>query len=542
MKGVLAFFISLALAGCQSGHEGSDDDTSPVEPSPPNPTKVEISLPSSVSLTEPTSGSSTESITVTLSSALSQDLTLSISTSDITARSEGAFKNYDPISSQTITLAAGVTSYDLPINLVHNRLYEGGKLLNYVISAPSSESYSISNSTARVTIVDGDNEPTVRFSDVSKTVVEGDSDTSYIELSHYSSQEVTVNLEQSGIASSDDFTSSLSSLSLTIPAETLNHSIEVSAKQDGLTEGGESVIYTMVSSGNTNIDPAGSTLSFYIPGDKEINDTGFSTYSNGAVHDLTTEPSGYPDQDASYGLDQQDGSDHSNGEHGFVFTKRDYSGNVLANNATSWACVRDERTGMYIEAKQQPIDLPSQSDIDTWLEAYSEDAENNPYPWEGESGQWRSAAYVYTWHDSQSSTNGGNLGHKNEELLADGPISAQCAYSTESSGNRRCDSEAYLANLNAFAICGITDWRLPSPVEARSIVNYNVGIEDPTTENYFPYMKGANVGGSATTILTRSSSVNGSGSAWCMDTQTGQVKLCNKGTYQGVIAVSGGNE
>ncbi|WP_394145406.1 Lcl domain-containing protein [Vibrio atypicus] len=541
-KSALALSIMLALVGCQSGHEGSDDDTSPVDPSPTNPTSIEISVPSTLSLSEPISGSSTESIVVTLSSALSQNITLSIDTYDVTARSDGTFKNYDPISSQTLTIVAGEMTRNLPLNLVHNNLYEGSKLLHYTISAASSDSYSITNARTLVTLLDSDAEPTVRFSDASKTVVEGDSADSHIELSHYSHQDVIVNLEQSGIASSDDFTSNLPSLSVTIPAESLSHNVEVTAQQDGLTEGGESVIYTMVSSGNTSIDTSNNSLSFYIPGDKEINDTGFATYSDGASHDLMIEPANYPGQDATYGLDVQDGADHSNGEHGFKFTKLDYSGNVLANDAVSWSCVRDERTGMYIEAKQQPVDLPSQSDIDLWLEAYQEDAEANPYPWANESGSWRSSAYVYTWHDSESSTNGGNLGHKNEDLFAEGPISAQCAYPTNSSGNRRCDSEAYLANLNAYAVCGVTSWRLPSPVEARSIVNYSVGAEEPTTENYFPYMKGASVGSAAKTVLTRSSSVSGSGSAWCMDTQTGQVKLCNKGTYQGVIAVSGGVE
>ncbi|MDK9740155.1 DUF1566 domain-containing protein [Vibrio sp. D404a] len=540
LNAVSVILLASLFTGCQSGHEDSGDSTTPTDPTEPQ--VVEIDIPTSVTFSEPSSGSNTEYITVTLTSALANDLTLSLNTSDLTTRSTGTFKNYEPLSAQTFVITAGITQASLPLDITHNNLYESNKILTYTISADSSDSYQIGNAQASVTISDSDTEPTISFRDASKTVLEGDNAQSYIDLSNYSYEDVTVTLEQTGIASENDFTSNLSTLTVTISAEELSHLVQVDAVQDGLSEGGESVTYTMMNSGNTTIDSSNNTLSFYIPGDKQINDTGFATYSNGSDHTLASAPDGFTNQDADYGLDTTDGNDHSDGEHGFKFTKLDYSGNILANDAADWACVRDERTGVYIEAKQNPIDLPSQADIDTWLEAYADDPDNNAYPWTSESGTWRSSAYRYTWYDSSSTSNANAPGHKNDELLADGPISSMCAYSTVSSGNRRCDAEGYLANLNSFSVCGINTWRLPSPVEVRSIVNYSVGTEAPTTENYFPYMKGANVGDSATTIYTHSSSVAGTGSAWCMDTQTGQVKLCNKGTYQGIIAVSGGVE
>ena len=543
LNAVSVILLTSLFTGCQSGHEDSGDSTTPTDPTDPTePQVVEISIPSSVTFSEPSSGSATEYITVTLSSALANDLTLSINTSDLTTRSTGTFKNYEPLSAQTIVITAGVTQASLPLDVIHNNLYESNKILTYTISADSSDNYQIGNSQASVAISDSDTEPTISFRDASKAVLEGDNAQSYIDLSNYSYEDVTVTLEQTGIASADDFTSNLNSLTITIPAEKLSHLVQVTALQDGLSEGGESVTYTMASSGNTTIDSSNNTLSFYIPGDKQINDTGFATYSDGVDHTRTSAPERYKNQDADYGLDTASENVHSDGEHGFKFTKLDYSGNMLPNDALEWACVRDERTGIYIEAKQTPITLPSQADIDTWLEAYADDPDNNAYPWTSESGAWRSSEYRYTWYDSNSTSNANAPGHKNDELLADGPISSMCAYSTESSGNRRCDTEGYIANLNSFSVCGINTWRLPSPAEARSIVNYSVGAEDPTTKNYFPFMKGDDVGNSATTIYTHSSSAAGTGSAWCMDVPTGQVKLCNKGTYQGVIAVSGGIE
>ena len=543
LNAVSVILLTSLFTGCQSGHEDSGDSTTPTDPTDPTePQVVEISIPSSVTFSEPSSGSATEYITVTLSTALTNDLTLSINTSDLTTRSTGTFKNYEPLSAQTVVITAGVTQASLPLDITHNNLYESSKILTYTISADSSDSYQISNAQASVTISDSDSEPTVSFRDASKTVLEGDNAQSYIDLSNYSYEDVTINLEQTGIASENDFTSNLSTLAVTISAEELSHQIQVEAIQDNLSEGGESVTYTMASSGNTIIDSSNNTLSFYIPGDKQINDTGFATYSNGAEHTLPTTPTDYTNQDADYGLDTASENVHSDGEHGFKFTKLDYSGNILANDAADWACVRDERTGIYIEAKQEPLSLPTQTEIDAWLEDYANDPDNAVYPWPSKSLAWRSSSYQYTWFDSNSETNAGSTGHKNDELLAAGPISTTCAYSTNAIGDLRCDTEAYLANLNSFSVCGIRTWRLPSPVEARSIINYSVDTESAGTTNYFPYMKGDDVGNSATTIYTHSSYVAGTGSAWCMDVPTGQIKLCNKGTYQGVIAVSGGVE
>ncbi|NOH95163.1 DUF1566 domain-containing protein [Vibrio sp. 99-70-13A1] len=531
---ISAALLVLAIAGCKSGHEGSGDDGTPTDPDPTTP--VQVSIPSTASFSEPTSGSNTESITVTLSEALSSELNLTISTSDITARSEGAFKNFDSISAQVITIPAGSTSASLPLNILHNNLHEANKTLQYSISADSSDDYELSNTLSTVTITDADAEPTVSFSHSNKVVLEGDTAQSNIELSHYSYKDITVTLEQTGIATDDDYTSNLTSLTVQINAESLSSPISITAKQDGLSEGGETVIYKMIASGNAVIDTSSDTLSFYIPGDNQINDTGYVNYFDGANFDSQVAPTSYPNQDAEYGLDSADGTNHADGQHGFKFTKLDYSGNILPNNASDWSCVRDERTGMYIEAKQQPIDLPNQSVIDQWLEDYADDPDANPYPYSTESAYWRSSAYLYTWYDSVSTTNGGSAGHKNDELLADGPISSACAYSTVSGGDRRCDTEGYLANLNSFGVCGINNWRLPSPAEARSFINYNVGTIDPTTVDFFSYINNAN---SVDTIYTQSTSAGATSSAWCMNTQTGQMKLCNKGTYRGVIAVSG---
>ena len=525
--------LATLFSGCKSGHENNDENT----PDPGStPSVVEISLPNSISFSEPSSGSSTRSITVSLSEALPEDLTLTISTSDVTTRSDGTFKNYDAISSQNVKISAGATSADLPLNLVNNNLYEGNKTLHYSISADNYTNYTLSNERTVVTINDSDTQPTISFSNDLSTVVEGDSVVQQAVLSHYTSQDVTLTLTQNGIAAPEDFIVDISGLALKLPAETLSTNITFTARDDSFDEGGESVIYTIASVGNATINSNKNTLAFYIPGQKNFNDTGYVTYFDGTDYDSVTPPSSHPNQDADFGLDVTNGDEHSDGEYGFRYTKLDAHGNRLTPSATDWRCVRDEHTGLYIEAKQAPIALPSQSEVDTWVKNHKDDPDANPYPWDSQSSSWRSASYTYTWYDSDNTTNGGYAGAPNDLLYSAGPISSQCAYINDGSGSNYCNTASYIDSLNSRSICGITDWRLPSPVEARSFINFNVGSVPAGAIDFFP-----NLG---ERLFTHSSSVKQDGSARCIDSQNGELELCNKNIAgsTGIVAVSGGIE
>ncbi|EGU42194.1 Calx-beta domain-containing protein [Vibrio splendidus] len=525
--------LATLFSGCKSGHENNDENT----PDPGStPSVVEISLPNSISFSEPSSGSSTRSITVSLSEALPEDLTLTISTSDVTTRSDGTFKNYDAISSQNVKISAGATSADLPLNLVNNNLYEGNKTLHYSISADNNTNYTLSNERTVVTINDSDTQPTISFSNDLSTVVEGDSVVQQAVLSHYTSQDVTLTLTQNGIAAPEDFIVDISGLALKLPAETLSTNITFTARDDSFDEGGESVIYTIASVGNATINSNKNTLAFYIPGQKNFNDTGYVTYFDGTDYDSVTPPSSHPNQDADFGLDVTNGDEHSDGEYGFRYTKLDAHGNRLTPSATDWRCVRDEHTGLYIEAKQAPIALPSQSEVDTWVKNHKDDPDANPYPWDSQSSSWRSASYTYTWYDSDNTTNGGYAGAPNDLLYNAGPISSQCAYINDGSGSNYCNTASYIDSLNSRSICGITDWRLPSPVEARSFINFNFGSVPAGAVDFFP-----NLG---ERLFTHSSSVKQDGSARCIDSQNGELELCNKNIAgsTGIVAVSGGIE
>jgi hypothetical protein len=530
-KACLVFSCTALLSGCQSGHESSESSTS-------SSSAINISIPETLSINEPTSGSSTEAVTVTLSEALTSNVNLTITTSNVTARSTGEFRNYDPLSSSVVTIPAGSTTATLPLNVLHNNVFEGAKTLQYSITAPSSSSYTITNNQTTVTINDANAQPTIGFSNNLSTVVEGDSVVQQMVLSNYSSQDVTITLVQTGIAASDDYTVDMASLNVTLSAETLTSDITFSAKDDDFNEGGESVIYTMTEVGNATIDSAKNTLAFYIPGQKNFNDTGYVTYYDGTAFDSTTPPASHPNQDADYGLDKADDIEHSDGEYGFRYTKYDADGNPLLPSATNWVCVKDEHTGLYIEEKEASRTLPTQSEIDDWIEKHKNDPDNNPYPslWDDHSNSWRSSSYNYTWYDADANTNGGYTGARNDLLYSQGTISSECAYINDGAGSHYCNTSSYISSLNSRSVCGITDWRLPSPVEARSFINFNV-VPQPVTETTLFQNLGSR-------FFTNSTSVKQDGSARCIDTQTGKLQLCNKNIagVTGIVAVSGGIE
>jgi len=125
------------------------------------------------------------------------------------------------------------------------------------------------------------------------------------------------------------------------------------------------------------------------------------------------------------------------GAAGFDFTKIANNGTAVAAGtafgagATDWACTHDNNTGLDWEVK-----VPG-------------------------SG-FRGADEKFSWYNSNAATNGGNNGTANGGTCSGaGP-----------NGAGQCDTEKYVANVNAAGLCGASDWRLPTAYELMSIVDY----------------------------------------------------------------------
>ncbi|KAB2837692.1 MAG: DUF1566 domain-containing protein, partial [Burkholderiales bacterium] len=135
------------------------------------------------------------------------------------------------------------------------------------------------------------------------------------------------------------------------------------------------------------------------------------------------------------------------GSKGFDFTKIANNGSTLpagaalGNGPTDWACTYDNHTGLMWEVKV-----------------------NN-------AAHLRHMSHSYTWYDSVHNY-GGNPG-------------------TASGGTclvaGRCDTEKFVADVNATHLCGHDDWRLPTLHELHNLADRGIASPGLTIDTtYFP--------------------------------------------------------
>ncbi len=125
------------------------------------------------------------------------------------------------------------------------------------------------------------------------------------------------------------------------------------------------------------------------------------------------------------------------------YHKLDADGRVLPDDATEWACVQDQATGLVWEVKTDDNSI--------------QDRDN-----------------FFTWYNPAKEYNFGDPGER------DG---GRCK------GKADCDTLAYTQVINQKRLCGYADWRLPVKDELLSLVEYHYGSKDvkaTINRNYFP--------------------------------------------------------
>ena len=185
-----------------------------------------------------------------------------------------------------------------------------------------------------------------------------------------------------------------------------------------------------------------------------LNDTGVATCydSAGSPVPCNTDPAGDDgrfgrDAAATMGVLRKTGA----GPAGFDFTKIAHDGRelpataILGNSPANWACTRDNATGLVWEVKTM-----------------------------GGDTDLRSRRQHFTWYNTNASENGGNAGSRR---VTD--------YSSCNNLLAECNTQEYIARMNNLALCGFRDWRLPTPVELRGIVNYARGEAGEFNTDYF---------------------------------------------------------
>lgn len=192
-----------------------------------------------------------------------------------------------------------------------------------------------------------------------------------------------------------------------------------------------------------------------IPKRGVMNDTGVDWCADATNNNLSCPVAGLLRQDAEFGRDAlakagslvKVGAGHA----GFDFTRLGSNGHPLLiqdaswSNAgvelagTRWSCVRDNHTGLVWEVK------------------------------DNDSASLHYHLNTYTWYDTNTATNGGSSG------VAGGGV---C-----NAGN--CDTGSFVAAVNSAGLCGFNDWRMPTPREFETIIDF--GTSQPAIDtDYFP--------------------------------------------------------
>ena len=327
----------------------------------------------------------------------------------------------------------------------------GGTLVgNTFTTGPVTSDCTVTASFASIGL------PKLSITDAS--VTEGDNGTTTLSftvtLSALANGDVDVNYstgDGSAMAGSDYIAATNGTL--VIPAGSTSAAIAVSILGDTIDEIDESFIITLnSSSANVTLDSATAIGTIidddtpYIP----LNDTGITTCADDANNGLACPQVEYPGQDAEHGRDAQalagSLSKIGDGRAGFDFTKLDANGNPLADQSvayttTPWHCVKDNVTGLIWEVKTT-------------------------------DGGVRDAGHTYTWYNSTGINDGGDPGVANGGTCVDGS---------------NCDTEKYVAAVNAIGLCGRTDWRLPKVEELLSLLDYSVAYPFIAIDTaYFP--------------------------------------------------------
>jgi len=429
---------------------------------------------------------------VQLTRAASADVTVGYEIEPVTASDLEDFV----AAAGTLTIPAGETLGMIPVTVNGDTAAEGNEELRLRLAGPSAGVY-VARSVSRGILLD--DEATVNVTAPLPEQPEGDAGTqSYdfeIRLDAPAVTPVNIDYETRDISAlaGSDYEATSGTLTIntgqqvatiavpisgdTQPENDETFELAISNVSGGARPGTDTAVLTI-----TDDDGPGSYVA--------LNDTGV-TYCATADNALLACPQAdFPLQDGEFGRDVT-ANNPDDGLEGFSFTKLDQNGDPIANQAAAyyfdfytfpmnsnyaiWDCVQDEVTGLTWEVK---TDVP---------------------------GDLRHYDWTYSWYNGSGVNDGGDAGTVNGGSCVD---------------NASCDTEAYVAAVNAANLCGFNDWRVPRQDEIFTLAvtaTPSAAALRGLDSNYFPHNY-ATMGQSDRGFTYWSSTPDAadSGSAWAL--------------------------
>ncbi len=192
-------------------------------------------------------------MTVNLSAASGQSVTVDYATADVTAVAGSDYT----AASGTLTFTAGQVSKTVDVTLNNDALDEADETFTFTLTNPVNT--SIITAAQTVTITDDDATPSVTLTSAGQTVAESaGSVTITAQLSAVSGQNVTVPYTVSGTAAlvTDH---DLADSSIVITAGSLTGNAVFNVTDDAIIESGETVIFTVTVGGLVNASAGATT-------------------------------------------------------------------------------------------------------------------------------------------------------------------------------------------------------------------------------------------------------------------------------------------
>ncbi len=433
------------------------------------------------SIEEGDAGTSTAQFSISLEGPAITDVEVSYESADGSAT---AGSDYDAVNG-AVTIAAGQRSASVDVAVRGDLLVEGDQDFSLLLTAVSDNA-RIVDSSGSASIVDDD---IASIEINSASLFEGDDGETAmqfgVKLSNAFENAVSIpyatrDAEEAPRAS-EGFDYIASSGELAIPAGQTELSLQVQVRGDFAVEPDERFELALGELPPGAELDVGVGVGVIVDDDvARLSDTAITACADAdsyglVCNDVASGSDQFPGQDAEFGPDAQN-PDPADGIAGLSFTKLDDAGTELPADAAQWACVRDNITGLIWEAKS-------------------------------DDGGLRDAAHSYTWYDSDATSNGTD---NNVAPPLDGSGTADGGTCADAG---RCDTEKFVADVNASNLCGYSDWRLPRVDELRSIIALGGADEGFDVDaNYFPLASGNEVVWTDTPSAAASA-----GNTWAID-------------------------